>query len=80
VTAGTTDRLAWVGYLRVLAILAVVAIHVSGLTVVNPATHGSAAWWVAEVLNECTRWAVPMFVLVSGALLLKPSSMDVPLG
>jgi surface polysaccharide O-acyltransferase-like enzyme len=74
------DRLAWVGYLRVLAILAVVAIHVSGLTVINPATDHEPVWWVAQLLNECTRWAVPMFVMVSGALLLKPSSMDVPLG
>jgi surface polysaccharide O-acyltransferase-like enzyme len=63
-----------------LAILAVVAIHVSGLTVVDAARDHRPVWWVAQVLNECTRWAVPMFVVVSGALLLKPSSMDVPLG
>lgn len=78
--AAPRPRLAYVGYLRVLAILGVIAIHVAGLTVINKTLVDQPVWWVAEALNQCTRWAVPMFVMVSGALVLKPSSMDVPLG
>lgn len=80
-TAATPpSRLAYIGYLRVLAILGVVAIHVAGLTVIRPALSHTTVWWVAEALNQCTRWAVPMFVMVSGALVLRPSGMEVPLG
>ena len=80
-TAATPpSRLAYIGYLRVLAILGVVAIHVAGLTVIRPALSHTTVWWVAEALNQCTRWAVPMFVMVSGALVLRPSAMEVPLG
>jgi surface polysaccharide O-acyltransferase-like enzyme len=82
--AGTASlgptRLAYIGYLRVLAILGVIAIHVAGLTVIRPRLSHTTVWWLAEALNQCSRWAVPMFVMVSGALVLRRSAMEVPLG
>jgi surface polysaccharide O-acyltransferase-like enzyme len=64
--------LAFTSYLRVVAIVAVVLIHVSGSTYVLKGARGSSAWWVASVLTFSTKWAVPVFVMVSGTLLLKP--------
>lgn len=66
-------RFAYLSYLRVLAITAVVGTHVSGLTVKLAAPEGSAPWWTAVALLNATTWAVPVFVMISGALLLGPS-------
>jgi surface polysaccharide O-acyltransferase-like enzyme len=57
--------------LRVVAILAVVAIHLFD-PVVHSGDRGSAAWYLAVGLDTMTRWCVPFFVMISGALLLDP--------
>ncbi len=74
--AASTDRasrLAYLSYLRVLAIVAVVTIHVSGLTIGMTGLRGSGTWWVATALNNASTWSVPVFVMISGALLLEPA-------
>jgi surface polysaccharide O-acyltransferase-like enzyme len=65
-----------IALLRVLAIVGVMMIHVSGLTTTNAKVHGSAVWWVAEVLNQGSRFCVPLFVMVSGALVLRPGTAE----
>jgi surface polysaccharide O-acyltransferase-like enzyme len=40
--------------------------------------EGSAAWWAANVLNSASRWCVPVFLMVSGALLLDPRRIERP--
>jgi surface polysaccharide O-acyltransferase-like enzyme len=57
--------------LRVAAILAVVAIHLFD-PVVGGGERGSFVWYVAVAADTTTRWCVPFFVMVSGALLLDP--------
>ena len=71
----TTRRLD-LAILRVLAICAVVTIHVTGLTTTNADLRGTTVWWVAEVLNLGSRFCVPLFVMVSGALLLRPVTSE----
>ncbi len=71
--------LAWTSYARIIAIIAVVLIHVAGYTYANPALKGSGTWDLAAVLTFSTKWAVPVFVMVSGALLLKPPRDPSPL-
>ncbi|ERK72518.1 acyltransferase [Leifsonia aquatica] len=58
--------------LRTTAILGVVAIHVFGNIVGNPAIRGSGTWWAATVIDVANVWVVPVFVMVSGALVLSP--------
>lgn len=58
--------------LRVTAILGVIAIHVFGEIVSNTAIRGSGTWWVATIIDVANVWVVPVFVMVSGALLLSP--------
>jgi surface polysaccharide O-acyltransferase-like enzyme len=58
--------------LRITAILGVIAIHVFGGIVSNPAIRGSGTWWVATAIDVGSIWVVPVFVMVSGALLLSP--------
>ena len=62
-----------IALLRVVAIVGVVAIHVSGLVVTADALKEKPVWWLAHVLNSGSRFCVPLFVMVSGALLLRPS-------
>src|SRR5262245_13238400 len=69
--AGQRPSYAYLSWLRVLAIVAVVSIHTTGLTMTQEGLRGSAVWWVAAAVNVGSTWAVPVFVMISGALLLR---------
>lgn len=82
--AGTGDRdgkggqaarpsYAHLSWLRVIAIVAVVSIHTTGMTMSDGGLRGSAVWWTAAIVNVGATWAVPVFVMISGALLLGPA-------
>lgn len=73
-------RSASIAWLRVLAIVGVVLIHVSGAVVVREDLQGTPVYTVAALMNGATRFCVPLFVVVSGALVLRPSSMSGGLG
>ncbi len=65
--------LEWMDMLRIAAILAVVVIHSVGSATKQSGTGWhSAWWWGANLLNSACLWCVPVFVMVSGALLLNP--------
>ena len=66
--------LEWMDLLRIAAILAVVVIHSVGAATKQSGTGWhSAWWWGANLLNSACLWCVPVFVMVSGALLLDPA-------
>lgn len=67
-------HLDWVDGTRSLAALAVVALHVAAGAVTDRELLGSPEWWVANLVDSATRWCVPVFVMLSGALLLHPGS------
>ena len=64
---------------RWLAALAVVLLHCAALAVSSPEAYGSYAWLAANAYDSAVRWCVPVFVMVSGALLLSPQKSE-PLG
>jgi len=59
------------GVLRVTAVFGVAALHIIslGLKGTDP---GTPAWWIANFYDVSTRWCVPVFIMISGALLLNP--------
>lgn len=67
------DELAWVTWLRAVAILGVVLIHTVGATAAGPGSTTTVDGWVARVLDLSFVWAVPVFVMLSGTLSLDPS-------
>jgi surface polysaccharide O-acyltransferase-like enzyme len=69
----TPAGFAFTSYLRIVAISAVVLIHVLAAIAGNDEIRYSRTWWVGTVLDIGVAWAVPAFVMVSGALLLAPS-------
>jgi surface polysaccharide O-acyltransferase-like enzyme len=60
--------------LRVVAICGVVAIHVIGMMVINRDLRGTPQWWAAVAVHAGSTWVVPVFVMLSGALVLAPSA------
>ncbi|MCY7296326.1 acyltransferase [Alteromonas sp. a30] len=65
----------WLDNARIIAIYAVLILHVAA----GPLTSndfGSFAWWVSNVMDSMVRWCVPVFVMISGALLLDPNKQE----
>jgi surface polysaccharide O-acyltransferase-like enzyme len=75
----TREQFAWIDNARSLSALAVVQIHIASSVATDLPDWHSDAWWVATFFNALARWCVPVFVMVSGALLLVPGKADEPL-
>jgi len=71
------SRLAYLDRLRVAAAMTVVMIHVAaaGWYDTPPA---SADWQAMNVYDSLSRWSVPAFFMISGALFLSPGRSDPP--
>nr|WP_026123102.1 acyltransferase family protein [Nocardiopsis chromatogenes] len=64
---------------RVAAMAAVVVIHAYSPLVTEVYTgQGSTSWWTSTALDAALRWCVPVFVMISGALLLGPRDETAP--
>ena len=66
---------------RTVAVVLVIFLHAS----IEP-THtvvyvgqGMQLWWASNVYDSISRTAVPLFVMLTGALLLQPNKADEPL-
>ena len=58
--------------LRILAVCGVVSIHTFGAIAINPDVQGTVTAWGARLLSTGFVWTVPVFVMLSGALVLAP--------
>ncbi len=64
--------------IRLISILAIIIIHISGIIFnLHPKIDG-AAWSLSLVLQSIFRWGTPLFVMISGYLLLNSSSSSTP--
>ncbi|MBO9355322.1 acyltransferase family protein [Bordetella petrii] len=64
------DRLDRLDAARWMAALAVVLLHSAAQAVSDAGAYGSSDWLAANLYDSAVRWCVPVFVMVSGALLL----------
>lgn len=69
------DRLVYADILRFVAIFAVVVLHISARALVKAHPY-SPVWWSGNLLDSLSRWSVPVFVMISGALLLGTSKTE----
>lgn len=60
----------WLTNLRVIATLAVILIHSAANLLLSFHRVPDILWWNANVYNGCMRFAVPIFVMLTGALVL----------
>ena len=57
---------------RIIGTIAVVAIHVTDALIILPNHFGGFSWWWGNLINSFSRTAVPLFIMLSGYLLLNP--------
>lgn len=67
--AGMKERYEYMDWLRVLAIITVVGIHVLS-KIINTEPPEAWEWKLANAIDSALRWCVPVFFMLSGALLL----------
>jgi surface polysaccharide O-acyltransferase-like enzyme len=65
-------HLAWISWARIAAIVGVVTIHVCSHLVFAWGTTSAKLWHFANLLESTSRASVPVFVMVSGAILVAP--------
>ena len=57
--------------LRALAVFAVIILHIASDYVEHYGEISNSDWWAANIYNGLVRFCVPMFVVLSGAFLLR---------
>ena len=65
--------------LRTAAALAVVGVHAAAMVLVALPDGQGSAWWAANLWDSFCHWCVPVFVMISGAVLLSGPA-DQPAG
>lgn len=71
-------RIAYLDFLRCLAILLVIVLHSISTVIVNPSFYGASSWYLCMFLDPFNRAGVPLFFMISGYLLLShPSTGDI---
>jgi surface polysaccharide O-acyltransferase-like enzyme len=68
------SRETWADVCRVFAIFGVVLIHACGAVFYQYGKIPQGNWLAANLLDSLVRCSVPLFVMLSGALLLKPGA------
>lgn len=68
------ERTEYLDVLRAIAIVLVVVVH--SLGGFSDTSFGSEVWWISNVVNTVTHCAVPLFVMLSGTLLLSGKYTD----
>ena len=64
------ERTVYLDYIRVLATIAIVVLHVTAWNW-SYVDARSVTWNTFNFYNGCVRWAVPAFLMISGALFLR---------
>jgi surface polysaccharide O-acyltransferase-like enzyme len=71
-----------VDLIRTVAIILVILLHASiepNLNLSQMSPEGVQLWWASNVYNSISRIAVPLFVMLTGSLLLQPTKTEEPL-
>lgn len=60
-------KLQWADNLRVLATISVIILHVTSPLLTN--IQSSSDWWIGNIIESSVRFSVPIFFMLTGALL-----------
>jgi surface polysaccharide O-acyltransferase-like enzyme len=64
------ENIDWINNLRLVALYAVIVLHCTSLLLMQYGKISMSDWLVSDFLNATVRFAVPVFVMITGALLL----------
>ncbi len=78
---GTEDSHLPVDLIRAVAIILVIIIHaaIEPYPITSMTPQVVFQWWTVNIYNSLARPSVPLFVMLSGALLLQPSKVEEPI-
>jgi len=71
-----------VDLIRTVAVVLVILLHAAIESTPNTdimSAQGMQLWWASNIYNSISRTAVPLFVMLTGALLLQPNKADEPI-
>jgi surface polysaccharide O-acyltransferase-like enzyme len=70
--ANVKPNLLWIDNIRVIAVIAVIVVHVSAYGTIEHNLNGSVNtnWWIVNFYESLSRCCVPLFVMITGSLLL----------
>ena len=72
---GDAMRKHYIDYLRVLGVIGVITVHVT-MNFYAQWEVGPLGWWLSNILNSAFKFVMPLFVMISGAVLLgRPMAM-----
>jgi surface polysaccharide O-acyltransferase-like enzyme len=69
-TAAKSQNIDWISNLRLIALYAVIILHCTSPLLAAYGKVPMVDWWMGDFLNALVRFAVPVFVMITGALLL----------
>lgn len=64
------QELSWIDNLRVISLVAVIFLHVSAGIPFQFGKLSNFIWWTGNIYDSAVRFCVPIFVMITGALLL----------
>ena len=64
------ESIGWISNLRLISLYAVIILHSTSVLLIQHGKVSNAYWLTADFLNALVRFAVPVFVMITGALLL----------
>jgi surface polysaccharide O-acyltransferase-like enzyme len=73
-----TSKSLYINYVRAIAACAVVQMHTNGayLFTFDPAAPTDPLFVTADIFYSLLRWATPFFIMISGAMLIRPASKE----
>ena len=73
-----SEKIDWINNIRLIALYAIIIVHCTAPLLMQFGKVSVVAWWMADFLNAASRFGVPVFVMVTGALLLSKEYEPVP--
>jgi surface polysaccharide O-acyltransferase-like enzyme len=64
------ENLEWINSLRVLATFSVIFLHVTAGILYQYGSISNLDWWTGNIYDSSVRFCVPIFLMISGALIL----------
>lgn len=65
-----SEKLEWIDSLRVLATFSVIILHVACSILYQYGSISNLDWWVGNIYDSSVRFCVPIFLMISGTLIL----------
>lgn len=67
------EHYVWIDIFKIIAIFAVIVIHSAAPFLAGDNQIGTRSWWIGNIYDSLSRWCIPVFVMLTGSVLLMSS-------